>query len=133
MRTVEDILMTKGPDVIVASPDTTVFEAAKMMDTGKVGSVVIKAADELAGIFTERDLMKKVVARGKDPAATPLSDVMTSPLKTCRLSDDVSKVADTMAMERIRHLVVVEQGALVGLISLRDVLSAELRNERKRH
>jgi CBS domain-containing protein len=139
MPTVEDILMTKGPDVLVAGPDDSVLTAAKLMAQTNVGSVIIKkepkrggaktngpAAGEgaIAGIFTERDLLCKVVAKGKDPAEVKLSQVMSSPVRTCRLSDDFQACVQIMARDRIRHLAVVEEGALVGVISIRDVLAA---------
>ena len=73
MTTVEDILMTKGPDVVVTSSDTTALEAARLMSRANVGSLVIKDGAEIAGVFSERDLLKRVVAAGKDPAAAPLA------------------------------------------------------------
>ena len=122
MSTVEDVLMTKGPDVLVASPDDTVFEAARVMAQGKVGSVVVKEGDAIVGIFTERDLLCRVVAKAKNPAEVTLADVMTCPVRTCQLSDSVQTCVDIFAEERIRHLAVVDGGVLVGLVSVRDVL-----------
>ena len=122
MTTVEDILMNKGSDVIVSAPMDTVLEAARLMSEAHVGSVVIRQDNRVAGLFTERDLLRRVVAAGKDPATTRLADVMSSPVLTCRLADDLEDCASRMGERKIRHLVVVEQDALVGLISLRDVL-----------
>ena len=122
MNTVEDILMVKGSDVIVAAPAATVLEAARLMAEANVGSVVIRQDDRVVGLFTERDLLRRVVAAGKAPSSTCLRDVMSAPVQTCRLADRLSDCARRMREQRIRHLVVVEQDALVGLISLRDVL-----------
>ena len=122
MSTVEDILMTKGPDVLVAGPEDTVFEAARVMAQGKVGSVIVKDGDAIVGIFTEQDLLCRVVAKSKNPADVKLADVMTCPVKTCQLSDAVQTCVNIFAEERIRHLAVVDDGVLVGLISIRDVL-----------
>lgn len=129
MATVEDILMLKGPDVIVTAPSTTVHEAVKMMCEANVGSVVIKEHQDVEGIFTERDLLRRVVAPGKDPRTTPLSDVMTFPVRSVSLSTSVRECSDLLEREHIRHLAIVEEGALVGMISLRDVLSMELRED----
>ena len=128
MSTIANILMVKGPDVIVAGPNSTVMDAARLMAEANVGSVIVKDGDELLGIFTERDLLRRVVVRGKAPDATPLSDVMSAPLKTCGLEDSVQDVVDCLTREHIRHLAVVEDGALVGAISLRDVMAAQLRD-----
>lgn len=126
MATVEDILMVKGPDVIVASLSTTVQEATQLMVEAGVGSIIIKEGGKAIGIFTERDLLCRVVAVDKRPSATPLSAVMSSPIRSCRLADDIRTCGETLRKGHIRHLAVMENDVLVGLISLRDVLSAEL-------
>jgi len=125
MNTVEDILMVKGPDVIVTDPETTVLEAARLMAEDDVGSIVIRDGDEIAGIFTERDLLRRVVAVKKDPETLPLSEVMSSPVASCRLTDTVEHCARVLTESKIRHLAVIEDGVLVGLIGLRDVRKAE--------
>ncbi|MCD6365083.1 MAG: CBS domain-containing protein [Planctomycetes bacterium] len=126
MATVEEILMVKGPDVIVATSNTTVQEAAKMMSRANVGSIIVKDGDGIDGIFTERDLLKRVVARGDDPGRTRLGEVMSSPVRNCGLFDSVANIANLLTREHIRHLAVVEDGALIGLIGLRDVMTAQL-------
>ena len=132
MTTVEDILMVKGPDVIVAAPTSTVFEAAKLMAEGNVGSVIVRSEGQVLGIFTERDLLRRVIAPGKDPAGVTLSEVMTSPVKSCRLSDDIHTCAQLLKDSRIRHLAVIECGALVGLIGLRDINAALLATQEEK-
>jgi len=124
MATVEDILMAKGPDVIVAAADTAVREAAKMMAQANVGSVIILEDSRPAGIFTERDLLRRVVAPGRGTDETTLGEVMSSPVRSVGLDDDVAACAEVLAAEHIRHLAVVEQDALIGLISYRDVTRA---------
>ena len=127
MKTVEDILMVKGPDVLALDLDATVLEASKLMAEANVGSVIVRQDGQPIGIFTERDLLLRIVATCKDPATTPLSKVMSSPVKSCNLADDVTYCAHVFAEARIRHLVVIEDEALVGVISLRDVQTAQLR------
>ena len=115
---------TAGPpsDVIVSLPTATVLEATRLMAEAHVGSVVIRQDDRILGLFTEQDLLCRVVAAEKDPKLTCLADVMSSPIQTCRLGDDIEDCARRMKERKIRHLVVVEQDALVGMISLRDIL-----------
>ncbi|MHC4562664.1 MAG: CBS domain-containing protein [Planctomycetota bacterium] len=129
MKTVEDILMSKGPDVIVAASSTTVLEASRLMAEANVGSIIIKDGDGPLGIFTERDLLKRVVAVSLDPATTAISEVMSSPVASCGLSDPVREVGTTMFKKHVRHLAIVEEGALIGVIGLRDVLTAELEED----
>jgi IMP dehydrogenase len=131
MSTVEDILMAKGPDVIVASQATTVHEAVRLMCEANVGSVVVKDGHEVEGIFTERDLLRRVVNTLKDPITTTLGAVMTTPVKSVELHADVRECFRMMKELHIRHLAVMEQDALVGMIGLRDVLAAELEEDEK--
>jgi CBS domain-containing protein len=122
MTTVEDVLMRKGPDVVVAEGGATVLNGAKLMAAGKVGSIIIREDGRVLGIFTERDLLCRVVAAGKDPAGTLLREVMTSPVENCHLADDIQDCGRRMAQRHIRHMAVIEDEALVGLIGLRDIL-----------
>ena len=127
MITVEDILMGKDAEIIVAPSTTTVLDAAKLMAKDQIGSIVIRDHDKVLGIFTERDLLCRVVAVGKNPAALVLADVMSSPVNACRLSDDVRTCARILSDTNTRHLVVVEEDTLMGLISLRDIQAARAR------
>ncbi len=124
MLTVEDILLVKGPDVMVATSTTTVLEATKQMAEAGVGSMVIEDGVGVDGIFTERDLLQRIVAVGLDPAVTPLSEVMSSPVASCNLATSVRDAMNSMFEKNVRHLVVQEDGGLVGLIGIRDVLAA---------
>ena len=131
MITVEEILMIKGPDVIVTTSSSTVLEAAKMMAEANVGSIIIRDGEEVVGIFTERDLLRRVTAHQKDPCSLLVADVMSSPVKSCRLDDDLQQCAKIFADSYIRHLAVIEEGSLVGLIGLRDVLTVQLRSSKE--
>ena len=132
MLTVRDILLVKGPDVMVATSTTTVLEAAKQMAEASVGSVIIEDSGGADGIFTERDLLRRVVVAGRDPTTTPLSKVMSSPVATCSMSTTVLDAQKIMFEKHIRHLVVEEDGGLVGLIGVRDVLAALLGEDEDR-
>jgi len=122
MTTVEQILAIKGPDVIVTAPTSTVREVSEMMVKANVGSVIVRDEGEVLGIFTERDLLRRVVAPGKNPSSLPVAEVMSSPVENCRLDDDIARCAERLTDRHIRHLAVIEDGALVGLIGLRDIL-----------
>ncbi|MDP6543692.1 MAG: CBS domain-containing protein [Phycisphaerae bacterium] len=132
MPTVEDILMAKGPDVVVAGVDNTVEEAAKMMCKANVGSVIVKDDDTIAGIFTERDMLARVVAEGLDSKDVKLVDVMSSPVKTCTLDDSVESCADIFKHAHVRHLAVVDDDVLIGVIGMRDVMYEQLTANAKR-
>lgn len=125
MAKVSQILAAKGPDVIVVCPEATVLEVCKLMAEADVGSVIVRDGDELVGIFTERDLLKRVVTPGKSPAVLTVADVMSSPIQTCGLDEDAYKCAERFRDSHIRHLAVVEDGALVGVIGLRDILAVQ--------
>ncbi len=131
MTTVEQILMVKGPDIIVADSNTTVLEAAKLMTEDNVGAIIIREGNAAKGIFTERDLMRRVVAVDKDPKKLVMSDVMSSPVLSCRLSDDIRHCSKLLADSRIRHLAVIEDGVLVGLVGFRDIQAAEIRDDER--
>jgi len=126
MLTIANILMAKGPDVVVAGLDSTVEEAAKLMSQANVGSVIVKDDDAIAGIFTERDMLARVVAEDLDAKDVKLSDVMSTPVKTCSLDDSVSSCAEILRREHIRRLAVVDDGVLIGVIGMRDVMYAQL-------
>jgi len=126
MATVEDILMQKGPDVTVACSTMTVRDATRLMSRANVGSVVIRDGEEVHGIFTERDLLRRMVAKGLNPDTTSLSQVMSTPVVSCGISDDLDTCKRLLTDKHIRHLTVIEGGALVGLIGFRDILRIEL-------
>ncbi len=132
MASVRSILIIKGTNVIVLTPTTTVLKAAELMAEVNVGCVVVGNDDEVLGIFTERDLLRRVVAAGRAPSAVLLRDVMSYPIKCCSLGDDVRKCAEIFSKSHVRHLAVVGEGVLIGLIGLRDILTAELRSRQKR-
>ena len=126
MATVEQILLEKGSDVIGAAPTMTVLEAARKMIEAKVGSLVVEVEGKIMGIFTERDLLVRVVGDGRDPAETRINEVMSAPVLMCSPDDGVDEVADRLAAKHIRHMAVEDKSELVGMISVRDLLAAKL-------
>ena len=126
MFTAQAILTRKGVDVATVPHDSTVLDAAKVMNDRRIGAVVVTSGDRVVGIFTERDILRRVVATGKHPAETPVGSVMTSPMACCRRETSIAECKATMTDKRIRHLPVVEEGRLFGIVSSGDVLVSEL-------
>jgi len=116
---VEEV-MTKTP--VIAKPDMTIQEAAKIMKTKHVGSLVVVEDDAPMGILTERDLVDKVVATGKVPSKVKIKDVMTSPLVTVGPKESVAEAATKMSKLKMRRLPVVSKGHLIGILTENDIL-----------
>jgi CBS domain-containing protein/uncharacterized membrane protein len=106
-------------DVVTVDPGMTFADAAKIMRHQKISAVVIKHADAPAGIVTERDCVT-LIADGKDPAVVTLQTRMTTDLVTCAPETDIGEATRMMADHEIRHLPVVDNGRLVGIVSMRD-------------
>ncbi len=126
MDTVRDILARKGSDVVSVSPDVTVLEAARLMNTRGIGSVLVLEAGKPVGIFTERDVLRRVVAEQRDPFTTAVREVMTTSLITCRPDSSIAECAAVVTHRRIRHLPVLGPDGLCGLITSGDVLAYQL-------
>src|SRR5262245_3277145 len=125
MSRVRDVLGTKGHDVATIELEAAVFEAVTIMHRRHIGSVVVIKAEEIVGIFTERDLMNRVVAAGRDARATAVKDVMTPRVAFCEPETPLSQCRTAMSRNRIRHLPVLEDGKLVGIISSGDIMARE--------
>jgi CBS domain-containing protein len=124
--------------LVVASPGTSVLEAARLMRSSKVGAVLVVRGGQLAGIFTERDALTRVIAEGRDPAATQLAEVMTPDPKTVAVDETFGYALLLMHEHGFRHLPVLEGGRPVGVISARHALDPELEEftaeaERRKH
>jgi CBS domain-containing protein len=108
-------------DVRTCTVSTTVADAAKEMSKYDVGSLIVADGKEPVGIFTERDLLKRVVALDKDPRTTKIGDVMTKNVFTVRADEYIGNVHHRLTQKGIRHAPVVDQGVLVGIVSVRDL------------
>lgn len=108
-------------DVLSCPPQETVRAAALKMRAQRVGCVVVVEGKKIAGIFTERDLLNRVVAEGLDPSAVTVADVMTPNPITIEASDPLNKAFSLLADGRFRHLPVTEKGELAGICSLTDL------------
>jgi CBS domain-containing protein len=123
MPVVRDILARKGTETVTVSPDLTVLEAAQLMNARGIGAVLVTEGGALVGIFTERDVMRRVVAEQRDPARTAIGEVMTRHLVTTRAEVAVEECASQMTARRIRHLPVVGDAGLAGVITIGDLLA----------
>lgn len=127
MATAKDILERKGNRVVSVAPDATVLEVARLMNAERIGAVmVVDRNGAFQGIFTERDILRRVVAESRSPAETPVRDVMTTDVVCCHLGTPVEECQSAMTDRRLRHLPVVENGELVGIISIGDILVREV-------
>ncbi len=122
ITSVSTLLEHKGSKVFSVPSDVTVCDAVQEMNRNKVGAVVVLQAGKLVGIFTERDVLVRVVAAGLNPKKTPIEKVMTRDPLTVESSTTIEQVMTLFTDKRFRHLPVVDQGALVGLISIGDIL-----------
>ncbi len=118
--TVKDILAKKNPGTFRMNADETVLNAALMMDNLGVGSLLIADGDRI-GIFTERDLLRRVIAKQRNPVTTILGDVMTWPVAICRPETSLLKCLAIVEERNIRHLPVVDNEGVCGLITNRDI------------
>lgn len=124
MPVVRDLLARKGRDVVSLPPTATVLDAATLMNTMGIGAMLVCENNRPVGIFTERDVLRRVVAAERAPSTVALRDVMTTDLATCTRDTDVEECAAIMTERRIRHLPVVDNlGTVVGLISIGDVVA----------
>ncbi len=122
MKTVHEILQTKGYDIWSISPDSTVYEALKMMADKEVGALLVLDQGHIHGILTERDYARKIVLKGKFSKDVPVRDIMTDRVLYVRPSQTVEECMALMIDKRVRHLPVIEGGKIVGLISIGDVV-----------
>ena len=125
----KDLLAKKGNVVIQVESDCIIAAAARKMRDNKVGALMVMKNDTLSGIFTERDLMSRVIAEGLDPEKVKVSEAMTSSIATVPLETPIREAANIMSQNRIRHLPVLEEGKLYGVISVGDILAWKLREQ----
>ncbi len=126
MKTVKQLLDEKGREVWTVRPDSTVFDALKLMADKNIGAVVVTDDEGICGIMSERDYARKVILRGRSSRTTPVSEIMTERVLVVRPDQTVEECMALMTRKRLRHLPVVEDGKLVGIISIGDVVKAIL-------
>jgi len=124
MTTVRNILQSKGPEIWSVEPKTPVMTALKLMDEKNIGALVVARAGSVLGILSERDYARKLVLKGRSSSDATVQDLMTSSVITVTPEQSMDQCMDLMTSKRIRHLPVVENDKLIGLISIGDVVKA---------
>ena len=124
---VSTILKQKGSDVVTTEAERTIAETAKLLDRHRIGAVLVLGADgSVAGVLSERDIVRAVSRHGEGALAMAVRDLMTREVVVCEPRDTVQDVMALMTHRRIRHVPVVEQGRLVGIVSIGDVVKGRL-------
>lgn len=121
---VADILASKGSNVYSVTGDITVYEALKVMGEKNIGALLVMEEDKLKGIISERDYARKIVLKGKSSNETQVKEIMTENVITVSPEDDIEKCMGLMSGRKIRHLPVVKDEKVLGVISITDVVTA---------
>ena len=125
--TVKAILSAKGGNVFTIEPTATVGAAAKFLAVRRIGALVVTGPEQrVVGIVSERDIVHVIAARGEHALEVPLTEIMTRKVVTCAPSDTISSIMELMTAGKFRHVPVVEQGRLTGIISIGDVVKHRL-------
>jgi len=131
MKLVKHLLDSKGRHVISVAPDTTVLDAVKLMADKAVGSLVVMDGDTLCGIVTERDYARKVIIKGRASESTQVAEIMSSSVLTTSSDQTVNECMEQMSASSIRHLPVVEDNSVIGMISMRDLVQAIISDQQE--
>lgn len=123
---VSRILETKGSSVISLDVDCTVLDVAKLLGERRIGAVPILSSGKLAGIISERDIMRGLAIRGGSVLADPVDSLMTKSVFTCSGDDSVAHLMEMMTQRRIRHIPVLDDERVVGIISIGDVVKEQM-------
>lgn len=128
--TVRDILHSKGNDVWTTTPEASVYDAIRIMGERGIGALVVVEDGKVAGVFSERDYSRKVVLRGRTSRDTLVAEILSRPALTVHSGSGVEICMELMTKHRIRHLPVIDDGALIGLVSMGDIVNWMLQTQR---
>lgn len=125
--TVSIILTGKGREVVTIEPGASLADAAQLLAQKRVGAALILGADHrIAGIISERDIVRALAARGAGALTEPVSQSMTRKVETCNESEAVAKIMERMTAGKFRHMPVVDQGRVIGVVSIGDIVKHRL-------
>ena len=131
MRNVQQILEQKGHRIVSAAPTATVRDVIGLMSEHNIAAILIMKGSELVGITTERDYARKVILLGRNSADTPVSDIMTSPVLCVSLGDTAQRCMSLMTEKKCRHLPVRDNGEIVGMVSIGDLVKAVIEDQQQ--
>ena len=131
MRNVNQILEGKAGRIVAVPQEAPVLEVIRLMAEHHIGSVLVMQGHELVGIATERDYARKVILQGRSSAETPVAQIMSSPVVTISPTDTAQTCMQLMTHRKIRHLPVVEDGRVLGLVSIGDLVKAVIEDQRQ--
>ena len=125
--TVKEILSHKGSDVVTTDPNASVSEAIKLLGARRIGAVVVTGADRrMVGILSERDIVRALAEKGAKALDMPIAEIMTRKVITCGIGDTVCELMERMTTGKFRHVPVIDQGRLAGIISIGDVVKSRV-------
>ncbi|MCG8277300.1 CBS domain-containing protein [Stenotrophomonas sp. NLF4-10] len=131
MQTVRQLLGNKTPEIHAVTPQAAVIDAIRLMAEKGIGAVLVMEGARLAGILSERDYARKIVLRERSSRDTPVAEIMTAEVVTVAPSATVEHCLQLVTDRRIRHLPVVEEGGVVGVISIGDLVKAVIEEQRQ--
>ncbi len=130
---IADVLRGKGGAVVTINPDATVTELLDGLASHNIGAMVVVGPDGVKGIVSERDVVRQLHANGAAVLSRPVSQIMTSVVSTCSKSDTVDSLTLLMTENRVRHVPVVEDGELIGIVSIGDVVKTRMQELESEH
>jgi CBS domain-containing protein len=130
---IADVLRTKGAAVATITPETSVSGLLTELSVRNIGAMVVVSPDGLAGIVSERDVVRKLHEMGADLLALPVSEIMTTVVATCDPEDTVDSLSVLMTRNRVRHVPVVVDGRLAGIVSIGDVVKTRMEELEAEH
>ena len=131
MKLVQHLLDAKGGDLITVSPDATVLDAIKIMAERSIGSLLVMEKDELEGILTERDYARKVIVKGRASNSTAVREIMSTDIISAAPGESVNHCMEVMTRKKIRHLPVIDDGRVVGIVSIGDLVQAIISDQQE--
>ncbi len=129
MEKIRQILEKKGNQIYSVSPDTTVYDALKLMADKNIGAVIVLEGKKLYGIMSERDYAREIVLKGKFSKEVPVKEIMSSEVICIDIDQTITNTQAIMIQKRIRHIPVMDKGELVGLVSIGDIVNAALEDK----
>ncbi len=131
MKLVQHLLDSKGRNIISVTAETSVLDAIKLMAEKTIGSLLIMQGDELQGIMTERDYARKVIIKGRSSETTAVGEIMTTDVCSATSQESVNDCMALMNKRKIRHLPVIDDGTVVGVLSIGDLVQAIISDQQE--